>query len=438
MPSNPQAKFSAHLSGRGKFIELATAAEVAGPERLCPGRDEVIADLLHGYTTLGSCTLIGVQECGSRQVMDGTGRMIITRRFRAGSCVLGLNVAGYSTPELVSARCSYAGLGDWLRSPTQINLTNEALLIRHPTQPPSLVDFCVLANKTHVDLRVASTLKWSPSGWHSASGDVPQLLIESTGAASLEWFLNTACRFENFFSLCVGTSVLLRTVQLTNSAGREGWLVYPHLGRVEKPDPQAQIRCNDSDLAGSMAAWLTTSERLRPIENLIFGTIRNTSMFVETEFLSLAQALESFHRLTHATTLAESLTFKRALKVLLKAIDSSGANAALARRLADGVRYANEPSFKNRVESLLALLPSHHVLALLGDPTAFEQTLRQTRNFFTHPGTTRQSHVLGDAKAIFLFNQRLHALLRLLMLVSVGFSEDTVFEMVQYQSSRWS
>jgi hypothetical protein len=36
-------------------------------------------------------------------------------------------------------------------------------------------------------------------------------------------------------------------------------------------------------------AWLTTSEDFRPVENLVYGAIRNTPLFVETEFLSLAQ-----------------------------------------------------------------------------------------------------------------------------------------------------
>ena len=170
--------------------------------------------------------------------------------------------------------------------------------------------------------------------------------------------------------------MLLRTIQLTNSDGIEGWLIFPNRGQADKPDLQAYIRCSASELARSMASWLTTSEKLRPLENLILDTIRNTSMFVETEFLSLAQGLESLHRLTYATTLAEPLLFKRVLKTLLKIIDSSCINPSLARRLADAVRYANEPSFKNRIESLLARLPVRHVNDLLDDPIKFEKTLR--------------------------------------------------------------
>jgi len=40
-------------------------------------------------------------------------------------------------------------------------------------------------------------------------------------------------------------------------------------------------------------------------------------------------------------------------------------------------------------------------------------------------------------KELFLFNQKLHAFLRLLTLVYVGFPEDVVFEPVRYQSKKW-
>jgi ApeA N-terminal domain 1 len=438
MPASPQAKFSAHLSARGKLIELRMAAEIAGPQQLFPGRDTAISGVLHGYTTVGTCTLIGVQEHGGvRHFADSSGGVVVARRFRVGLCVLGIHIASYSSPELASATCTYAGTGDWLPTPTELTFTEESTTIIHPHRTPSLVDFCLLANRTRIELRVSYDMTFTPSKRHSASNDRPRIDIEALEPTSLESFYDKALRFENFFSLCVGTSILIRTVQVTNSEGSEGsegWLVYPRLGKVERPDVPAQIRCSATDLAKSMALWLTISDKLRPLENLIFGIIRNTSMFVETEFLSLAQALESFHRLADPVSEEEPVTSKRVLEEIFKKITSLFTKKATRGRS----RYANEPVFKNRIESLLARLSPQHVAELLGDPIVFEQTLRQTRNFYTHPGIKRGSHVLANAKALSLFNQKLHALLRILMLISVGFAEDAVFEFVLYQSRKWS
>jgi ApeA N-terminal domain 1 len=44
--------------------------------------------------------------------------------------------------------------------------------------------------------------------------------------------------------------------------------------------------------------WLQKTEMLRPMYSLYFGTIHNTKMYAEHEFLSLMQALEYYHRAT--------------------------------------------------------------------------------------------------------------------------------------------
>jgi len=181
----------------------------------------------------------------------------------------------------------------------------------------------------------------------------------------------------------------------------EGWLVQRLRGKVDKPDEQSWIQCTAPQLAHSIEAWLSMPQEFRPLENLIYGTIRNSSMFVETEFLSLAQGLESLHRVTDSRLPTDTVTFK------------------------------------NRIESLVARVSPEGARTLLGDPQLFEQSLRKTRNFFTHPGIPKTTGVLSSAKEIFLFNQKLHAFLRLLMLLHVGFPEDAVFEPVRYQSKKW-
>ncbi len=437
--NNPHARFSARLISTKRSIELAVAAESAGPERLFPSpNDELAPDVMHGYTTIGKCTLMGLQEFdGVRQFEVETQRTLLTRRYRVGACVVGAYLGNESEPIWRSATFSFAGVGDWLRPATQIRITDKALVISHPTPAPTIVDFCMVPTMTHIELRMISDMTWSPSGRHSSSRDEPQIEITPEQPASLGWFIDVAVRFENFFSLCLGTSVQLRSVQLLRSARDMAWFVRPIPGKVGTPDIEAWIRCDASQLATAMSKWLATPEKFRPLENLIYGAIRNSSMFVETEFLSLAQGVESFHRLTQPVLIADQLTFKRALKAILKLILTTCGESALATRLIESIRHANEPSFRNRVESLIRGLPPEHVEALLGDPEEFERRLRQTRNFFTHPGTKKGSRVLTGVKEIFLFNQRLHAFLRLLMLTSVGFREADVFRLVHYQSRRW-
>ena|SRR5882724_7776033 len=133
---------------------------------------------------------------------------------------------------------------------------------------------------------------------------------------------------------------------------------------------------------------------------------------------------------------AQSPFFKQVLKTLCGVI-AKECGSPIARRFLDSIRHANEPDFKTRIKSLLSRISRENAVKLVGDLTVVEQSLRQTRNHFTHPGIRSKGRVMVEAKEFFLFDQRLHALLRLLMLMRVGFSEERVLDQVYVQSRQW-
>jgi hypothetical protein len=439
-PGTPDQSFSAHLSADDKRIELSKAAEPVKMERLFSRlEDETAPEVLHGDTLLGPCTLIGLQGVGGFGSGNlSTGKILRALRFRISLCIFGLHLTNESALEIPSATFSYAGLEGWLRSNAQISMTDAEVLIRHPRNSPPLLDFSMVSTRSRIQLRVASNLQFSLLGTHSAGAE-PRIVVEPSRPTSVERMLDSAYRLENFLSLWIGTSVRLRTVWLKDSSEKDGWVI--RRARVdapaEEPDIQAWIRADASQLAGAIIAWMTTPEDFRPVENLVYGVIRNTPLFVETEFLSLAQALESLHRLTDTSTMVERSLFKRICAALEQSIRTICNDPSLAGRLEDAIRYANEPSFRNRIDSLLSRVRTDHAETLLGDLPVFERTLRQTRNFLTHPGIRRQPEVLTDTKQLFLFNQKLHAFLRLLLLLNLGVSEVVAFEPVRYQSQKW-
>jgi len=439
-PETPARSFSAHLSANSKQIELTKAAERVDIQRAFLGSgDEPEPAVLHGDTQLGPCTLIGLQEVGG----FGSGNLsnptiIRALRFRASLCIVGLHLANESAFEIRSATFNYAGLEGWLRSDAQFNITDAGTEIRHPPKSSAFFDFSIISLRIRLQLRVASNLQFKPDGTHSAEAE-PCFIVEPLTSASLEELLDIAYRLENFLSLWVGTSVRLRTVSLIGPSDKKGWIIRraPTSGPAAEPDIQARIRADASQLAAAIVVWMTTPKDFRPVENLVYGVIRSTPLFVETEFLSLAQALESFHRLTDTSTIAERSLFKQICSALTQSIKAICNDSVLAERLEDAIRYANEPSFRNRMNSLISRIRADRAEVLLGDLALFERTLRQTRNFFTHPGIRRQAEVLTGTKEIFLFSQKLHAFLRLLLLLSLGISEDAAFEPVRYQAFRW-
>jgi len=181
-------------------------------------------------------------------------------------------------------------------------------------------------------------------------------MLEPEQPKSLQWFVDAIHRFENFLSLCLGSSVRAKTVRLIGQSeeNESGWLIRPRGGRAEKPYVPIWVRCDSSQLATAIASWFSTPEEFTPLENLIYGTIRHSSLFVETEFLSLAQALESFHRLTDKSTVVEPRLFGQVLKTLCRFISQTWGDSPIAERCLDGIRFANEPTFQTRVQSLFA------------------------------------------------------------------------------------
>lgn len=436
IPELPKQKLSAHLSAGRNGLIFSRAATVEATEKFLTSTNPVPRILL-GDTMLGRCTLLGFHESGTKQNLNlATGQVLSAPRFRVDACILGVHLADPSGPSLGSATYTYGGLQNWLPPNSTISFTDAGISISYPKKTLPLLNFCVLREKAEFTLKVASNLRHSPSGTHSG-GSEPNIVIEPSDPRSLDWVFDTAVRLENFFSLLLGTSVRLRSVQIKTTGDESGWFIRRDRGKIEKPDPEARIKCDGSQLATAISIWLSTPEEFRPLEALVYGAIRNSSMFLETEFLSLAQALESFHRLTSDATLVESSTFQQICQRILLTIASVCVDPTLKQRLEQSIQFANEPSFRDRVVSLIHRIQTAHAEELLGNPVEFEQTLRQARNFFTHLGIRKGSRVPTEVKDLFPLVQKLHSFLRILMLLSLDFPEDVAFPAVMYQKRRW-
>jgi len=417
-----------------QFTSSPVLKEIDG--HLVPFGGAETFDFLHGFTTEGPCTLFYLQSVAPSGLADHrTGESVSFRDYRVGLCVFGIHLPAFEASCNGSVAFSYSGLHEWIALHPQISRTERELVVTHGTDLPAIFDLSSRAIHSRIKLEIIPRLQHRSSGEYDSRHEL-RLLVEPAEPRSLEWFLNVGYRFEHVFSLLLGTSVALKSVVISRD-DETGWLVRKTNHKAEKTDPAVWVRCSHLQLALAVLSWLDTPEEFRSLENLIYGTIRQSSLFVETEFLSLAQALESFHRLTDHSTVADSGLFRRVLDELRAAIARLCENSELVNRLNDSIQHANEPSFKVRIQRLLARLSENHRRKLVGDEVEFEKTLRHTRNHFTHPGIEKKSRVLTSAKDIFLLNQKLHALLRLLMLMHIGLPVDEVFEPVFQQATKW-
>jgi hypothetical protein len=142
--------------------------------------------------------------------------------------------------------------------------------------------------------------------------------------------------------------------------------------------------------------------------------------------------------LTDKSSVFEPGVFAQVKAALLAFISQQNwADSAIADRCKEVINFMDEPTFQKRIQSLLATIDPDRLKQLIGDPVIFEQTLKQTRDYLTHPGIKKRGKVLTNSKELFLFNQKMHVLLRLLMLKTMGFAEEAIFQQMFEQSHRY-
>ena len=443
--ARPDDKFAGTLSCDGKRLELVTRAELVTPTpAMLMGTDEAsVPDVVHGFTVKGDCTIVGLQQINTPGLLDySRGRGVRWRYFRViGACLMGWHLENDTAEVLTAADLTYTGISEWFPGcGASIARTEGASVISLPKERRSVLDVCVLAKRFNLLIKIDPNFQFHLGGKNFSAQSEPIIMLEPANPRSLQWFVEVMHRLENFLSLSLGSSVRAKTMRLIGKSEdtESGWVIRPRGGKIEKPSIAIWLRCDSSQLSSAVASWFSMSEEFTPLENLIYGTIRHSSLFVETEFLTLAQAIESFHRLTDKSTVVEPQVFAQVKEDLFGFISQqSWANSAIGDRCKEATNFLNDPTFKTRIQSLLAGIDPERLKTLVGDPVAFEQTLRQTRNYLTHPGTEKKGKVLTDSKELFLFNQKLHVLLRLLMLKTMGFAEEAIFDQMFQQSRRY-
>jgi ApeA N-terminal domain 1 len=91
--------------------------------------------------------------------------------------------------------------------------------------------------------------------------------------------------------------------------------------------------------------WFQKEQILRPVYDLLLGTIYSPGQYVQSTFLSLAQALESFHRRVYERKFLPDEEYSSIKNALIEAIPA-GIDAKLTTKLKTMLQYGNELSLK--------------------------------------------------------------------------------------------
>jgi hypothetical protein len=348
-----------------------------------------------------------------------------------------MHTGGIEDKCIDSVRYTFSSLAEWLITPRNEEWGKEHIIIKIPTKEMGVLDFCVVASRTRIELKVRHELTTGEESRSRLTRPVAFVEVIPAEPQSLQWFVGVGSRLENLFSLLTGTSLGMETFFIYQ--GEESGAVirkqHEYVRRYEFFD---SVRYTHSQLAHSIAIWMSESDRLREIENLLLGVLRKGKLFAETEFLSLAQALEGIHRATGQEIRVGEAEFKALRKKIEDYISEQNIDEETATRINSAVSFANQTSFRSRLRELCARISEQTLINMKIDSEQFIGQVVRMRNFFTHAGSSydeKEEPLRG--RELFLLSQKMRALLRGVFLLHLGFPESQICDLIAREATKW-
>jgi len=254
---------------------------------------------------------------------------------------------------------------------------------------------------------------------------------------TLEDYMQALKRFQNFLSLATGSLVWpesIKGIVRTEEAGTGGSpifvdLLYQPAGNITRPN---LVRPKEAlftlpEIAGREAEcfnnWFAKAAWLDPVYDLYFGTLYNPSTYLDLNFLTLAQALEAYHRRSSSETDKPPNEHEERMKVVLEAVPTEH-----REWLNKQLEYSNELSFRRRLKKLFAQF-SYVLDELVPDRNGTIDAICTSRNYLTHYDQKLKPREATGAKLLYLV-EVLKVVLQCCFLKELGLPDDAVKEFV--------
>jgi ApeA N-terminal domain 1 len=190
----------------------------------------------------------------------------------------------------------------------------------------------------------------------------------------------------------------------------------------------------ESNFAKCIQSWIKKYELLEPAINLYFSVLYNPSNYAEVKFLSLTQAIETYHRRLFDEKYQNDDIYRAGLysdliKVLPKELDSD-----FKKSLEGRLKYGNEYSLRTRlrkvVESITDILDFSFV-QLKQERTVFINRVVDTRNYWTHYSSELAEKAVQTGEERLILITQLQLLLEVCFLKDLGFDTDVVSKLIK-------
>jgi hypothetical protein len=185
--------------------------------------------------------------------------------------------------------------------------------------------------------------------------------------------------------------------------------------------------------AAHITNWVSKAKELAPVYDLYFSVLYNRHQYIQSAFLSLTQAVETYHRRAFGGEYLSSEEYLSSLyKKFVEAIPAE-VDKDFRQSLKKGSLYfANQFSLRKRLKVLANELSDSLSIGFLGTAKArdaFVERVCGVRNYLTHYDPNQQIEIV--ANELQDLTEKLETLLCVCLLKELDFSYDDIKKMTR-------
>lgn len=336
--------------------------------------------------------------------------------------------ANFERPEDIrfsSLSVDYSGLDAWIgTSGFDIQHENDEISIKY--KPPNSIPVFI---NSELMLFIVFSTSFSPLALTEVYvKQKAHIMIAPSQERNLKEYQTIVRRIQDFLTLANMEPIYPLSIEgeTGNKTSYPKIKIFYQLPRVQKAAfetstfrPLFTLKTISDKLEHFLQNWFGKAKQLEPVYQLYFGYIYNPHMYLEQKFLSLVQALESYHRRTMQNYELPEDEHKERIHKIVDAIPQEH-KKWLSRKL----KYSNEPDLQRRLRELLN---THSVAAfdLKGNRESFIEKAVATRNYLIHYDPKLEEKA-AKGEDLHKLTRRIQFLVESCLLKELGFSSDEV------------
>jgi len=273
-----------------------------------------------------------------------------------------------------------------------------------------------------------------PVSWASRNATIDErtfIRIEFSEEKPLEYCLNIVYQIANFLSFAMLQPVYpLNVTAQTDRALQDVQIFLPQQEMRASVQIEPLFTLDDikEQTDALLTCWFGRAELLEPIYELYFGTIYAPRMYLYHKFLSLVQAIESYHRRTRDNFLDPVDQHEIRITKILDSISDEKEKKWLAKKL----EHSNEPWLAMRLHKLLKEF-SRFTKGFIADRPSFVDKVVASRHYLTHYDREKKDQA-AEGVELFQLTYKLRLLTEICLLQAIGFTDDAIEAFIERNS----